>query len=269
MEMIFCPNCGKLTGYKRALGFGTFFAVLLTAGFWLLAIPFYPKRCITCGLGKSESLPWYQTWRLGAVILPAGVLLAVLFFSPARRVPSAAQESAVSITTVDGAEPAEKSKASADKSLLLGAVPDVVAAGQVQRGDLSTPEAKRLSSIEAALREDEENWYRNRNPEEPYCSEASVSACRRDFLNAIRYRPVILGPGGQEGLIVEVSLMDFGCGNHACPGFVLRKIGGGYETVLRGSSYLLELTQTATNGYYDIVEGASTYMWDGSRYSAR
>jgi hypothetical protein len=77
MEMIFCPNCGKLAGYKRALGFGTFFAVLLTAGFWLLAIPFYPKRCITCGLGKSGSVPWYKTWRLGLVLVVGMVALGV------------------------------------------------------------------------------------------------------------------------------------------------------------------------------------------------
>jgi hypothetical protein len=31
------------------LGWGTFFMVILTAGFWLLTIPFYPKRCTTCG----------------------------------------------------------------------------------------------------------------------------------------------------------------------------------------------------------------------------
>jgi hypothetical protein len=71
MEMIFCQNCGELTGYKRALSFGTFFAVLLTAGLWLLAIPFYPKRCITCGLGKSDSAPWYKTWRLGLALAVA------------------------------------------------------------------------------------------------------------------------------------------------------------------------------------------------------
>lgn len=71
--MIFCPNCGKLTGYKRALGFGTLFAIALTAGFWLLALPFYPKRCITCGLRKSDSVPWYSTWRLGLVLAIAVV----------------------------------------------------------------------------------------------------------------------------------------------------------------------------------------------------
>jgi hypothetical protein len=73
MEMNFCPNCGKRTGYKRALGFGTFFALLLTAGFWLLALPFYPKRCIACGLSKTESVPWYRTWRLG-LVLAVGVV---------------------------------------------------------------------------------------------------------------------------------------------------------------------------------------------------
>jgi hypothetical protein len=78
MEMIFCPNCAKLTGYKRALGLGTFFAVLLTAGLWLIAIPFYPKRCITCGLGKSESVPWHKTWRLAAVLVAGGLLAVIL-----------------------------------------------------------------------------------------------------------------------------------------------------------------------------------------------
>jgi hypothetical protein len=73
MEMIFCPNCQKLTGYKRALGVGTFFAVLLTAGIWLFALPFYPKRCITCGLSKSDSVAWYRTWRL-ALVLALGLV---------------------------------------------------------------------------------------------------------------------------------------------------------------------------------------------------
>jgi uncharacterized protein (DUF983 family) len=44
-----CDNCGKPTGHRRAFGWGTFFAVVLTAGFWLLTLPFYPSRCIACG----------------------------------------------------------------------------------------------------------------------------------------------------------------------------------------------------------------------------
>ena len=55
MQMIQCPNCGKLTGFKRDLGFGTFFMVLLTCGLWLLVIPFYPARCITCGLTRGSA----------------------------------------------------------------------------------------------------------------------------------------------------------------------------------------------------------------------
>ena len=55
MQMIQCPNCGKLTGFKRALGFGTFFMVVITGGLWLLAILFYPLRCITCGLTSSDA----------------------------------------------------------------------------------------------------------------------------------------------------------------------------------------------------------------------
>lgn len=75
MEMIICPNCNKLTGYKRAIGFGTFFAVLITLGLWLFVLPFYPKRCIICGLTKSASVPWHQTWKRAALIAFVGLLL--------------------------------------------------------------------------------------------------------------------------------------------------------------------------------------------------
>ncbi len=52
--MFLCRNCKKLTGYKRAFGIGTLIAIFLTGGLWLLIIPFYPKRCIVCGLGKYD-----------------------------------------------------------------------------------------------------------------------------------------------------------------------------------------------------------------------
>ncbi|MGP8052149.1 MAG: zinc ribbon domain-containing protein [Desulfobaccales bacterium] len=55
MWMSFCSNCGKNTGHQRRLGWGTFFAVLLTAGFWLLALPLYPQRCILCGKTSSSA----------------------------------------------------------------------------------------------------------------------------------------------------------------------------------------------------------------------
>ena len=84
MQMIQCPNCGKLTGFKRALGFGTFFMVLLTCGLWLLAIPFYPVRCMTCGLTRGSAFTHnFATWYRG--LSPAAkslvlILAALLFF---------------------------------------------------------------------------------------------------------------------------------------------------------------------------------------------
>ena len=53
METAHCESCGRATGHKRALGWGTFFAVFVTLGFWLLALPFYPKRCVVCGTQAS------------------------------------------------------------------------------------------------------------------------------------------------------------------------------------------------------------------------
>jgi hypothetical protein len=84
MQMIQCPNCGKLTGFKRALGFGTFFMVLLTCGLWLLAIPFYPARCMSCGLTRGSAFTHnFTTWYRG--LSPAAkalvlILPALLFF---------------------------------------------------------------------------------------------------------------------------------------------------------------------------------------------
>lgn len=46
---LYCHQCKKYTAHKRMVGMGTFIAILATMGFWLLAIPFYPKRCYACG----------------------------------------------------------------------------------------------------------------------------------------------------------------------------------------------------------------------------
>ncbi len=71
MEILYCPNCGKKIGFKRSLGFGTFFAVLATGGLWLLAIAAYPLRCVGCGgtdVGSQSSeknsneIHKHQTW---------------------------------------------------------------------------------------------------------------------------------------------------------------------------------------------------------------
>ncbi len=58
MEKYYCTNCNKKTGHKRSIGLGTLLAVILTGGLWLLAIFFYPKRCILCGNWKRAPKPY-------------------------------------------------------------------------------------------------------------------------------------------------------------------------------------------------------------------
>lgn len=58
MKMKECSNCGKPTGHKRVLGLVTFLIILLTGGAWLLAIPFYPSRCIICGDDSQQISGW-------------------------------------------------------------------------------------------------------------------------------------------------------------------------------------------------------------------
>ena len=55
MTIHYCPNCNANIGFKRSLGFGTFFMVVITGFIWLLAIPLYPERCIKCGGTEKES----------------------------------------------------------------------------------------------------------------------------------------------------------------------------------------------------------------------
>jgi TonB family protein len=83
MQMLQCPNCGKLTGFKRALGFGTFFMVILTFGLWLFVIPFYPARCINCGLRRGTAITvnfsaWYHGLSRPAQIFVLLVPLALI-----------------------------------------------------------------------------------------------------------------------------------------------------------------------------------------------
>jgi len=83
VDYLFCPNCKSQRGFKRALGFGTLFIVVLTIGVWLFAIPFYPKGCIVCGqsktnakhtaFGSSAGLAWF----LLAVIAVVAILASI------------------------------------------------------------------------------------------------------------------------------------------------------------------------------------------------
>ena len=40
--------CERNVEAKRKIGIGSLILVLLTAGFWILALPFYAKRCPIC-----------------------------------------------------------------------------------------------------------------------------------------------------------------------------------------------------------------------------
>ena len=116
MQMIHCPNCGKLTGFKRSLGFGTFFMVVLTGGLWLLAIPFYPTRCITCGLTRSSAVlqnfgAWYRSLSPhGKTFMntAAGILLlllGVMWFNGARNPAARHSQSLLSSANYGGDAP--------------------------------------------------------------------------------------------------------------------------------------------------------------------
>jgi hypothetical protein len=48
-----CNGCKRVTGHKRSIGIGTLIIALLTFGFSLFTIPFYPKRCVICGLADG------------------------------------------------------------------------------------------------------------------------------------------------------------------------------------------------------------------------
>jgi hypothetical protein len=56
MQQGYCDSCRRMTGFKRSLGWGTFFGSIITFGILILFIPFYPKRCVVCGnlIGNSE-----------------------------------------------------------------------------------------------------------------------------------------------------------------------------------------------------------------------
>ena len=60
VRVVHCECCNRNTGHKRALGFGTFFAVALTFGFWLLVLPFYPRRCVACGTANRQSVSFHR-----------------------------------------------------------------------------------------------------------------------------------------------------------------------------------------------------------------
>ncbi len=78
MQTLHCPSCGRNTGFKRSLGFGTFFAVILTFGLWLFIIPLYPARCVVCGTTRQYAVT-HDPQNKGALIVSL-VLAGAVFF---------------------------------------------------------------------------------------------------------------------------------------------------------------------------------------------
>jgi hypothetical protein len=57
MKMLYCNNCKKNTGHKRAIGVGTLLGGIATFGVSLAAVPFYPLRCVICGAEDKSASP--------------------------------------------------------------------------------------------------------------------------------------------------------------------------------------------------------------------
>jgi len=48
MATMYCALCNRPVDARRLIGVGTIALAVATGGFWLLAVPFYPKRCSIC-----------------------------------------------------------------------------------------------------------------------------------------------------------------------------------------------------------------------------
>lgn len=48
MATMYCALCRRPVEARRVIGVGTVALAVITGGVWLIAIPFYPKRCSIC-----------------------------------------------------------------------------------------------------------------------------------------------------------------------------------------------------------------------------
>ena len=48
MATMYCALCNRPVEANRRIGAGTVVLAVITGGLWVLAIPFYPKRCAIC-----------------------------------------------------------------------------------------------------------------------------------------------------------------------------------------------------------------------------
>ena len=84
-SMIFedCPHCTQRMGFKRNIGVGSLIAVLVTFGWWLWALIFYPVRCVRCGY-----CPRFSAWqKVGiGVVIAIPILMGIgLYFGHSSR----------------------------------------------------------------------------------------------------------------------------------------------------------------------------------------
>jgi hypothetical protein len=69
-----CESCKRETGHRRAFSIATLIAVLLTGGLWVLALPFYPIRCVVCGaptkwIGLMPCFFWSIVFAIAVIFL--------------------------------------------------------------------------------------------------------------------------------------------------------------------------------------------------------
>jgi hypothetical protein len=156
MQVIYCPNCQKRTGFKRALGFGTFFMVLITCGLWLLVIPFYPARCINCGVPRSEAaLAWFASspkWVQGLTAITGLAIVCVVVINL-----PADQQAHLVPSIIKGPNynevPSRRTESSASAS--ASAAPEIATVPEVAPTMRDSPERVDSTSFLSAYQSDE------------------------------------------------------------------------------------------------------------------
>jgi hypothetical protein len=84
MQTLLCGNCGSVTGFKRAWGFGTLVMIVLTLGLWLMVLPLYPAHCIRCGLDRTSASSDDRVRHLFIVSLSIFVLAVIFVIARSR-----------------------------------------------------------------------------------------------------------------------------------------------------------------------------------------
>ena len=71
MATMYCALCRRPVEGKRQIGAGTIVLAVITGGVWLIAIPFYSKRCSICkSAAVSKTMPGETPVASGAAAPP-------------------------------------------------------------------------------------------------------------------------------------------------------------------------------------------------------